>query len=384
MTVDAPEPLGTIVVGGSLGGLFTAAVLRSIGWEVDIYERSPRDMDGRGGGVVLQPDVVALVERVGASIDRGLGVPSRDRVAYHLDGSILSRDFAPQVQTSWSLVYRVMLGHFETSRYHRGKTLVDIHREDGTITAVFEDGTAATGAILVGADGGGSTVRSIVAPNSTPRYAGYVAWRGLIPEEDVPDEARELLGHFAFADGAGSHILGYLVPGGHDAVAVGRRMYNRVWYRIVDEAAELPDIMPGADGTRYGYSVPPGKLAQRWRDHVYREAEELLPPQFRAVVRATPEPFAQAILDLTSPRMVYDRVVLVGDAAFIPRPHTAASTAKAAVNALALGEALKDAKRTDEIDRALKIWEPAQLRLGRYLYRTGSDVGNRLMFRSID
>ncbi len=51
-----------IVIGGSLGGLFAGLLLRSIGWRVDIYERSAHDLESRGGGIVLQPDVlVALV-----------------------------------------------------------------------------------------------------------------------------------------------------------------------------------------------------------------------------------------------------------------------------------------------------------------------------------
>ena len=41
-----------VVIGGSLGGLFAGLLLRSIGWDVDIYERSPHDLDSRGGGIV--------------------------------------------------------------------------------------------------------------------------------------------------------------------------------------------------------------------------------------------------------------------------------------------------------------------------------------------
>jgi hypothetical protein len=42
-----------VVIGGSLGGLFAGLLLRSIRWDVDIYERSPHDLDSRGGGIVL-------------------------------------------------------------------------------------------------------------------------------------------------------------------------------------------------------------------------------------------------------------------------------------------------------------------------------------------
>jgi 2-polyprenyl-6-methoxyphenol hydroxylase-like FAD-dependent oxidoreductase len=47
-----------VVIGGSLGGLLTASTLRAAGWEVDVFETSPGQLDSRGGGVVLQPDVL--------------------------------------------------------------------------------------------------------------------------------------------------------------------------------------------------------------------------------------------------------------------------------------------------------------------------------------
>ena len=46
------------VVGGSIGGLTTALVLRRAGLDVDVYERTPQVLEGRGAGIVLQPDTV--------------------------------------------------------------------------------------------------------------------------------------------------------------------------------------------------------------------------------------------------------------------------------------------------------------------------------------
>lgn len=104
----------------------------------------------------------------------------------------------------------------------------------------------------------------------------------------------------------------------------------------------------------------------------------MLPPPFRAVVEATAEPFAQAIRDLASDHLVSGRVVLLGDAAAIPRPHTAASTAKAAANALQLADALKASP--SDVPGALARWEPAQVTLGKALRRQGTETGNYLLF----
>jgi 2-polyprenyl-6-methoxyphenol hydroxylase-like FAD-dependent oxidoreductase len=76
--------------------------------------------------------------------------------------------------------------------------------------------------------------------------------------------------------------------------------------------------------------------------------------------------------------MVSGRVALVGDAAFIPRPHTAASASKAAANAIALGKAI--GAHPGNLDGALAAWEPEQLALGRRLEAHGQSLGKRSQF----
>lgn len=372
-----------VIIGGSLGGLFAGTLLRSIGWDVDIYERSKGDLDSRGGGIVLQPEVTEVMRRTGAL--EGLaasGVRSRNRVVFRPDGSLLHHDPAPQTQTSWSLIYSNLKKLFPDDHYHRSMTLEDIKQvEDGSFaTAIFADGTHASGDIVIGADGNGSSVRGLLWLEAEPSYAGYTAWRGLVPESEMPPAAiRDLHGDFAFASNTGSHILGYLVPGDHSDVRKGHRLYNWVWYRVMDDAMR-EDVMTDRDGRARHFSIPEGKLSDAWRDDVYSEAQALLPEGFRDVVLATKQPFAQAIRDLTVERMVNQRVILLGDSAFIPRPHTAASTSKAASNALDLVDALN---AIPDVDEALGRWEPRQLILGQQLYRSGKGMGDHLMFERI-
>ncbi|MEM1281762.1 MAG: FAD-dependent monooxygenase, partial [Cyanobacteria bacterium P01_H01_bin.152] len=103
-----------IVIGGSLGGLFAGILLRSIGWQVDIYERSPHALDSRGGGVVLQPDVVEAFQRAGVAHDAPLGVVAHERYYLKRDGSIAHRMPMRQTLTSWNLLYGSMRRHFPT------------------------------------------------------------------------------------------------------------------------------------------------------------------------------------------------------------------------------------------------------------------------------
>jgi 2-polyprenyl-6-methoxyphenol hydroxylase-like FAD-dependent oxidoreductase len=370
-----------LIIGGSLGGLFVGNLLCQIGWDVDIFERSPHDLDSRGGGIVLQPEVVEVFRRGGVDIRIvDLGVRSEYRTVFRPDGSIESKHFAPQTQTSWSLIYTTLKAACGDRNYHQAETLMRVDQDPGarTVTAHFENESCETGQLLVGADGGNSTVREQFWPTMRPTYAGYLAWRGLVPEDEMPPTAREMLhGDFGFANNKGSHILGYLVPGENNDVRPGHRLYNWVWYRVADERM-LGEIMTDRDGHPRGYAIPEGFLADRWVEHIHREAENLLPLPFRGVVQATTQPFAQAIRDLASDHMVVGRVMIIGDAAAIPRPHTAASTSKAAANALALVDALQASP--NDLPAALARWEPPQVALGKYLRQQGSQIGDYLLF----
>ena len=66
------------------------------------------------------------------------------------------------------------------------------------------------------------------------------------------------------------------------------------------------------------------------------DAERLLGPQFRQVVKMIDEPILQPIYDLESPHIAFGRVAIIGDAAFVARPHVAAGVSKAADDAAAL------------------------------------------------
>ncbi len=123
------KPTGNraIIIGGSLGGLFAGIMLRSIGWDVDIYERSERNLDSRGGGVVLQSDVVEAFERAGIST-QSLGVEARERYYLNADGSIDQPMPMRQMLTSWNLLYGSMRRHFPSEHYHYGKQLLDIEQ----------------------------------------------------------------------------------------------------------------------------------------------------------------------------------------------------------------------------------------------------------------
>jgi 2-polyprenyl-6-methoxyphenol hydroxylase-like FAD-dependent oxidoreductase len=363
-----------LVIGGSLAGLFTGVLLRAAGWHVDIFERSAHEMDGRGGGIVLQPEVLEVFRLGGIRYDGTIGVEAMERVFLDPSGGITDRIPMRQILTSWTLVYAELRRAFPDSRYHRGCELNSFNETGDGVVARFRDGRVFEGDLLVGADGSRSTVREIVLPAVRSEYAGYVAWRGLVDEADLLSAAASVLAdRFVFYDYPNSHMLSYLVPGANENVEPGSRRFNWVWYR--NHSPEILEFLLTDKGRHHSLSVAPGSLSSAAEENVRTAADRFLPPPFRQLVAATKTPFVQAIIDLSVPRMTFGRVVLVGDAAFVPRPHTAASTSKAASNAIALAKALRTA--SDGVEKALAEWEPAQLELGSNLREVGRKLGDR-------
>jgi len=366
-----------LIIGGSLGGLLTAITLRKIGWRVDVFERSPRALDSRGGGLVLQPDVLHAFDFAGLTLDGMLGVASKDRIFLDRDGKVIQRSHQPQTQTSWNMLYGAMRQAIPDDCIHSGETLLRFEQAGGQVRASFASGRSEIGDLLVGADGARSAVRAQLLPDLHPAYSGYVAWRGLVPEMALDAHSRATLdGTFAFQHSHGHMLLEYLVPGEDGAVTPGNRRWNWVWFRKVEPGA-LQALLTDRDGVAHAFSLPPGALPETQALALRAAADQMLAPPFKALVNATETPFLQAILDLETPRMVFGRVVLLGDAAFVPRPHTAGGAAKAAANALALAQSLR--LSAGSLDQRLRAWELPQLRAGRSMTEWGQRMGNQIM-----
>ena len=367
-----------LVVGGSLAGLFAATTLRAAGWDVAVFERSPQALESRGGGLVLQPDVLEAFRFAGIDLDPLLGVASDDRIYLDADDRVISRTFMPQTQTSWNKLYSTMLDALPDHTVHSGERLVSFQQSGDKVMALFASGRIESGDILIGADGAMSSVRTQLLPPSRPAYAGYVAWRGLVAEPMLGANAADRLGSaFAFQQGRDHLFLEYRIPGADGSTEAGRRRWNWVWFRKVPEGTALTRLLTDRHGAAHTFSLPPGEVDVARVRELRQAALECLAPSFSALVLATEEPFLQAIIDLTVPRMVSGRVVLIGDAAFVPRPHTAGGAAKAANDARTLAQALRGGVR-DLPDR-LAQWETGQLAAGNAMCAWGVSVGNRIM-----
>jgi 2-polyprenyl-6-methoxyphenol hydroxylase-like FAD-dependent oxidoreductase len=360
-----------LIIGGSLGGLFAAHLLRASGWDVDVFERIGEDLAGRGAGLGTHDALKQAMRRIGLDVVTPLGVATHAYVCRDRSGGAVNEIRLERVMSAWARLYRPLKDALPAECYHPGMALARVEAEERGVTAVFADGARVSGDILIGADGGRSTVRTQFLPDVKPAYAGYVAWRALAAEAAVAPASRDaLFEHLTFCIPDGELLISYPVPARDGDIRPGHRDYNIVWYRPTD-AQQLADLNTDATGRRHE-QVPPPLIRPDVTAAVKADARALLAPAVADIFVQTEQPFFQAIFDLASPRLVFGRVALLGDAAFVARPHVGAGVTKAALDATCLADATA---AEPDLDAALTRYDRERRRFGDWIVARSRDLG---------
>lgn len=213
-------PLKIAVIGAGIGGLAAAVALRQKGFEVDVYEQAPA-LTEIGGGINMGPNAARILYRLGLGdgLDREGVRPLATHQRRWQDGRTLQRAAlnplceelygAPHLTIHRADLLAIIAAGFPTERIHLGHRLVGLA---DCSEARFENGARINTDVLVGADGIHSAVRAALFGDEEPRFAGCVAYRGLVPAERIADLGLEL-GSQSWV-GPGAHLVHYFVSRG--------------------------------------------------------------------------------------------------------------------------------------------------------------------------
>jgi 2-polyprenyl-6-methoxyphenol hydroxylase-like FAD-dependent oxidoreductase len=380
---------------------------------IRILERNPTPLlHDQGAGVVAGPEVQQFFK----AHDRTktpLTVTSQQRLYLDRKGGVIHREHKQQQMTSWDLLYHLLRANFDgveseyakvppaedgegTVSYEYGCKVMDVHAPEGNSTELdmsnpvritYQDRNnnelVADADLLIAADGPSSAIRAKYNPEIKRTYAGYVAWRGTVPEDRVSQAAKDVfVEKFPFYHTEHVQILAYTIPGRHGTTDPGKRLINYVWYvNYKEDSPEHVDLMTDKDGTRHHITLPAGGVREEIWSRQKEYAREVLPPQFAELVERTEVPFIQAITDVIAPSALLDsgRVLLIGDALAGLRPHTAMSTSQAAMNAMGLAVAIRDIIGGEGIER-LQLWEEEVVDYAQRLQSHGVSIGDRSQF----
>lgn len=365
-----------LVIGGSLGGLFAAGMLRTVGWTVTVFERATGDLAGRGAGLGTRPELFDVMRRMGIKFDASIGAEVHSRIGLAQNGDRLCELPIRTVTTAWDRMYTALTAALPPHCYHSGMRLERFEQDNRRVAAIFADGSQVEADLLIGADGIHSTVRQQLMPELKPRYAGYVSWRGVGERSDGPVPLHPMLfNHMTFCFPEGELALSIPMPTPEGSTRAASRC-NFSWFRPTEYTTTLADICTDASGRCHGDSIPPPLIRPKLIDDLKAQAQILLAPQIASLIARAEQPILQPIFDLESPGMVFGRVVLVGDAAFVARPHVGTGVTKAALDANCLADALLLAE--NDIDAALVRYDRARHQFGSWLVARGRYLGRYL------
>ena len=193
-----------LIVGGGLGGLAAALALARQGFASHVLEQAPA-FGEIGAGIQLGPNVFRMFERLGIEeaisrdavfVDRLLMMDSltgETVVTGDLGSAFRERFGAPYAVTHRADFHRTLLEACEAAEAVTLETnaqVVSVEDLGDRVHARLADGGRREGALLVGADGLWSKVREYVVGDGPPNVSGHIAYRAVLPIEEVPDAVR--------------------------------------------------------------------------------------------------------------------------------------------------------------------------------------------------
>lgn len=334
-----------IVVGGSIAGESCAKALISAGWDVVVIEktRGPPTQNPTGAGLGLDPLAQKIVQSwlhepellynntLPITITENQATDGEKKISW-----VIGREEGAKFLTAYwadlhGLIYNTLppeiflWGHqYLSFCISEDKLTVKVRAKDLETDEIIE----IVGDLLVGADGILSSIGQSILPDFKLRYTGYCAWRGVFNFSE--NDSETILGiRKSYPDigkclytniGSGSHII---------LTELKKEKFNWVWYVNQPE----PELKGNTTSV---------KVSSDMIEELHQRAEQVWLPELSRMIKETKDPFLNAIYDCDPlEKIIWDRVVLTGDAAHPTTPHSARSTNMAIIDAAVLGKCLE-------------------------------------------
>ena len=352
-----------IIAGAGLGGLAAASCLMKAGHEVEVYEQAPQ-LGEIGAGIQISANAQHVLRDLGCgpAIDE-VGVrPGSYVFRLHDTGEIIQqfslaeeherKNGAPYTQMHRADFHQILVDkarEFRPDVIRLNKRVRGYVENENSVELHFEDGTSASGDLLVGSDGLKSAVRTQMLGAAPAVYTGDGAWRILVPIEDLPkDLLPQVMSVFM---GPGGHVVCYYLRSG--------KLLNFVGLIETDEVFE----------ESWTVKFPWEKLKADYAGWH---------PIIQTIIdRANKDECYRWSLHRREPTMNWStkRVTLLGDSAHPTLPYLAQGAVMAIEDGAVLTRALA---MTDDVAQALQIYQ--RNRIDRTARIVRQSTANRTLF----
>ena len=178
-----------LIVGGGIAGLSVAAALRQQGMTPELVERSTVwpavgvgiNLPANGVRVLRELGIGETVDRTAAVIHRWGFFDQQGELLCQTDLGELWREVGPCLGITRVRLQEALLSRAAAAPHRLGVSLTALTQDENRVSVSFSDGTSGDYDLVVGADGIYSTVRELAVDSSSPRYAGQMVWRSIIP-----------------------------------------------------------------------------------------------------------------------------------------------------------------------------------------------------------
>ncbi|RDW59235.1 FAD binding-containing protein [Coleophoma crateriformis] len=393
-------PKSVIIVGGSVAGLLQGLQLKRNGSNVIVLEQDPsKDRHSHESGVSIGPTVVSLLEKYDAT-GRPAAIPTQFMsAAWRKRLRVVNTSWRHNM-SNWGCLYLILRANFDGMasetvpcppaskpgdgkvEYRGGKrvTGVSYNPEKGLVRVQFVDVTSAeessvSAEMVIAADGVHSTVRKLLQIPTRETYAGYIGWRGTVPEHLLSKQTIEYFSNrLNFTLMRGTYFISYLIPTETGHVEQGKRLLNWVWYYVVpDGSPEMTSIFTDINGRVHQNTVPQGLVnPEVWAGQVARFLPQMIAP-LAEVVSKTPRPFVTKVgeAECSTPSVYDGRLVLVGDAFTTFRSHLGMASEQAARHVLQMDRVWRGEITQRERDDEAILYAKRLVLLNRLIGLTG-------------